>query len=537
MNEQVNPNLDQGANLPATRVNYRDIALSDPSGGVVQLMPKNFGEIVAFSELMARADCAVRKHFRNNPGACMAVTLQAMRWQMDPFAVANKSYFVNDQLAYEAQMLGAVIIKRAPIKGRPKYRYEGEGQNLKCFVSVVTVDGDVIEHESPRICDIKTKNSPLWAADPRQQLGYFTLRAMSRLHFPDIILGAYDPDEIVESQPMKTIPDQSAGQNLAARLAANAQAQEKPPRAFDPAFVEREIAGEVAPAHDAQTGEITDQEATKPASAQAQTSAGPSAEELAARAQALKEAKQREAEQKAREEADAAARAQSEANAALEQQQDEEIDVAALIDEGRRAAIEGRHTFDKWFLALNGGQQEALKPEMPGLMKMANASSEKAARQPAAPAEPPHGEDEEDWDATLAGFEAKVVAFTDKAELEDWGIAEAKADWYVNAPEEIQKRAQDIFVNHQEALAKAAKKTSADKAAEKPQDAPAPDAAEQAQDPLADLRKAGKAAAIQGVRKLKLWLGKLNVQQFEALKASPLHDELMQMARQADEDL
>lgn len=156
----------------------------------------NVAEIVEVARLMSKSQTAVPKHLRENPGACLGVALQASEWEMSPFAVANKSYVVNDRIAYEAQMINAVILRRAPIKGRFKISYSGEGDNRKCKVSAALTDGDTVEYESPALCKIPVKNSPLWKGDPDQQLFYYSSRAMCRRHFPDVILGVYSPDEM-----------------------------------------------------------------------------------------------------------------------------------------------------------------------------------------------------------------------------------------------------------------------------------------------------------------------------------------------------
>ena len=155
-------------------------------------------QLMEFSKMMAIAQVAIPKHLRGNPGACLAISIQASEWGMSPFAVANKSYSVNDRLAYEAQLINAVILKRAPIQGRFKIEYSGEGQRRKCKVSAVLSDGERVEYESPAIGDIKTQNSPLWKSDPDQQLFYFASRSMCRRHFPDVLLGVYTPDELHE---------------------------------------------------------------------------------------------------------------------------------------------------------------------------------------------------------------------------------------------------------------------------------------------------------------------------------------------------
>lgn len=159
----------------------------------------NVTEIMEFAKLMALAGVAVPKHLRENPGACLALVLQASEWRMSPFSVANKSYSVNDRLAYEAQLVNAVILQRAPIVGRFKIDYSGEGGKRKCTVAVKVKDGDAIEmveYTSPEFDRIPVKNSPLWKGDPDQQLFYYSSRAMCRRHFPDVLLGVYTPEEM-----------------------------------------------------------------------------------------------------------------------------------------------------------------------------------------------------------------------------------------------------------------------------------------------------------------------------------------------------
>lgn len=178
----------------------------------------NASDIMEFAKLMSISSLAVPKHLRENPGACLAVTIQASEWRMSPFAVANKSYSVNDRLAYEAQLINAVILRRAPIKGRFKIEYSGEKETRKCKVSVVCLDGETVEYESPAFGSITVKNSPLWKSDPDQQLFYFSSRSMCRRHFPDVLLGVYTMDEAHDAPQMD--PRQASGR-VVTQTAAN----------------------------------------------------------------------------------------------------------------------------------------------------------------------------------------------------------------------------------------------------------------------------------------------------------------------------
>jgi hypothetical protein len=172
-------------------------ALSVGAGGAMNF--QNMTDIMEFAKLMSISQVAVPKHLRENPGACLAIVIQASEWQMSPYAVANKSYSVNDRMAYEAQLVSAVILRRAPIKSRFRYDYTGEGDARRCTVSVTTTDDEVVTHTSPPFGLIQPKNSPLWKTDSDQQLGYHTVRAMCRRHFPDVLLGVYTMDELQDA--------------------------------------------------------------------------------------------------------------------------------------------------------------------------------------------------------------------------------------------------------------------------------------------------------------------------------------------------
>lgn len=177
--------------------------LSIGSGGNLDFA--NLNQIMEVAKVVAISQCAIPKHLRDNVGACLAICIQASEWRMSPFAVANKSYLVNDRIAFEAQLIAAVILKRAPIVGRIKYTFTGEGGKRKCRVNaVLTNDEGEVEYDSPEFDKIPTKNSPLWKSDPDQQLGYFSVRAMCRRHFPDVILGVYSGEEMAEAIDVQT---------------------------------------------------------------------------------------------------------------------------------------------------------------------------------------------------------------------------------------------------------------------------------------------------------------------------------------------
>lgn len=178
--------------------------VSDATGA--KIAPSDLDQAIRFAEIMCRGDIAIPKHLRGNQGACLAVTMQALQWGMNPFTVASKSYYVNGTIAYEAQLISAAINTRSNIKGRLKYKFDGEGDELTCTVTG-NIDGEDYEYISPKVKDINPKNSPLWKSDPQQQLSYYSSRAWARRYYSEVLLGVYARDELEQARDITPAND------------------------------------------------------------------------------------------------------------------------------------------------------------------------------------------------------------------------------------------------------------------------------------------------------------------------------------------
>lgn len=228
------------------------VALSSSDAGFA-VTPQTLSDIVEFAKFMSFSQAGIPAYLRNNAPDCAAITMQALKWGFDPFSVAQKSYKVKDVLAYEAQLIAAVINARSGIKGRLRYHFEGEGDDLTCTVTGM-LDGELCPYTSPRVGNITTKNSPLWKTDPQQQLGYYSARNWARRHCPEVILGVYDRDEAEEFRGPDNARDVTPQPSVMARLRAAQEAPQQPEDAregFDAAFVHSEIetalTGEILP--------------------------------------------------------------------------------------------------------------------------------------------------------------------------------------------------------------------------------------------------------------------------------------------------
>ena len=202
-----------------------------------------FTKCERLASIMASGSCTIPKHLQGKVGDCFAIIGQSLRWGMDPFAVAQKTHLVNGTLGYEAQLVIAVINAKAPIVGRLKFDYFGDwskvkskddkSDNVGVVVSAVMQGDDEPTTLSISMAQIGTvRNSPLWTADPRQQLAYLGAKRWARLYCPDVILGVYTPDELADrpSEPKLVAPEpakNSGSQSIKERIKAKRQTAEE----------------------------------------------------------------------------------------------------------------------------------------------------------------------------------------------------------------------------------------------------------------------------------------------------------------------
>lgn len=176
-------------------------AASTTTSGLV-LHADNMDAMMRAAEMMAAGRATVPKHLQSNPSDCMAVIMQAMQWNMNPFVVAQKTHLVNGQLGYEAQLVNAVVQSSGAITGRFHYEYKGQGSELECRVgAVIAGESEITWGEWLKMSDVTTKNSPLWKTNPRQQMGYLQVKNWTRAYTPGALLGVYTSDELVDVQP------------------------------------------------------------------------------------------------------------------------------------------------------------------------------------------------------------------------------------------------------------------------------------------------------------------------------------------------
>lgn len=223
-----------------TKEKTTDVEIMDKDGPVTNLKVANevsdiksfegigaynfvdMGQVIQFSDLMARSGPMIPAFLQKQPARCMAITMRAMQWGFDPFALAMEAYQAqsNGPVAYQAKVFVAALRNMEGIT--LEYEYSGEVTitnnevksargnvvakrgaigDRRCIASFEEY-GKTYVYETPKLDDITIKNSPLWHNDPDQQLAYYAARGWTRRHRPGVMLGSMSSDE---AQDMKDV--------------------------------------------------------------------------------------------------------------------------------------------------------------------------------------------------------------------------------------------------------------------------------------------------------------------------------------------
>jgi len=172
----------------------KQIALAQSPAAIgLALMPKDMDQAARLASAMASAKL-VPRHLQGDPGSCLMVIEQAIRWNMSPFAVAQCTSVIGGKLMYEGKLVAAAVESSGFIDGGFDYKFSGEGDNRTVTVSALRRGESTPRPIQIRLGDVKTDN-PFWKKQPDQQLVYSGSRNWARRWAPSVILGVYSPEE------------------------------------------------------------------------------------------------------------------------------------------------------------------------------------------------------------------------------------------------------------------------------------------------------------------------------------------------------
>lgn len=199
MNGQTTPPQTQTAVVVAPKREIRVVEDNSPLSFIMDTA--KFEHCYRIAEAMSRASLIPRHLKGSTPqetaANCFLVVNQALRWHMDPFAVAPETYEVGGKLGYQGKLVAAVINTRAGLRDKLSYEFSGE-RGTDGFS--VTVSGRFEGEDSPKTVTVsvgqaRTSNQ-MWTKDPEQKLVYTGSIRWARRHAPEIIMGVTTDDDL-----------------------------------------------------------------------------------------------------------------------------------------------------------------------------------------------------------------------------------------------------------------------------------------------------------------------------------------------------
>ncbi len=187
-------------------------------------------EALEFSTQMAKAKL-LPVHLQNSPSDCLRVVMQATRWEMDPFSVAEKTSVISGKLMYEGQLVTAVVNSRGKMSKRLSYSFKGEG-DARCLTVSGTIEGETEARtiELPFSLAKRINKNGQMNTNPDQQACYIGARLWARRHMPELMMGVYTPDEIDPDELENVTPGAAPAESDEARGAGARARREAPAR-------------------------------------------------------------------------------------------------------------------------------------------------------------------------------------------------------------------------------------------------------------------------------------------------------------------
>lgn len=171
------------------------------------LDPTLFGQAWRASRLLASSSL-VPDHYKGKEANAFVALSLARRLDLDVFMVMQKTYVVGGRIGFEAQFSIAMVNSRGPFTGPIEWRFEGAGDQKKCFAYAThRKTGKVCEAEcsiqmakdegwyEKRTRDGREMTSK-WKTMPDMMLRYRSAAFLARLYCPEVLMGLSTVDEL-----------------------------------------------------------------------------------------------------------------------------------------------------------------------------------------------------------------------------------------------------------------------------------------------------------------------------------------------------
>lgn len=148
----------------------------------------------------------VPKDYQGNLGNCIIALEMANRLHTSPMMVMQNLYIVNGRPAWSSQYIVAMINAGRKYKTELQYNLQGTDDNMSCYAWAEDMNGHkvvgpTITMKMAREEGWLTRNGSKWKTMPEVMIRYRAASFFGRLNCPDMIMGIYSADEVVELDP------------------------------------------------------------------------------------------------------------------------------------------------------------------------------------------------------------------------------------------------------------------------------------------------------------------------------------------------
>ena len=157
-------------------------------------------------------------HFNGKMEDVFVVCQMAFRMGVDPLMMLQNTYVVSGKPGITGQMAIALVNSSGVLKGRIKFRYEGQGDTRACTAwGVDKLTGEILECRvdmAMAIAEGWTKNSK-WKSMRDQMLSYRSGAFFARLYCPDALFGLQTIEEVEDVGIINVTPKLEAKEKAA----------------------------------------------------------------------------------------------------------------------------------------------------------------------------------------------------------------------------------------------------------------------------------------------------------------------------------
>lgn len=148
----------------------------------------------------------VPKDYQNNVGNCIIALEMSSRLNTSPMMVMQNLYIVNGRPAWSSQYIVAMINASRKYKTELQYELTGSGTNMACYAYAEDHNGHIVKGPTITMAMAKAegwldKNGSKWKTMPEVMIRYRAASFFGRLNCPDMIMGIYSTDEVIEIGP------------------------------------------------------------------------------------------------------------------------------------------------------------------------------------------------------------------------------------------------------------------------------------------------------------------------------------------------